>query len=48
VAGHEQRHQFVAQVLVGHCAAVVVARLEEQGEHIVALLEVRCTAAGAA
>ena len=47
VPGHEQRHQLVAQLLVGHRAAVVVARLEEEREHVVALLEVGCVAARA-
>jgi hypothetical protein len=47
VPRHEQRHQLVAELLVGHRAAVVVARLEEQRQHVIALLEVRCAAAGA-
>ena len=37
VPGDEQRHQLVAQLLVGHRRAVLVARLQEQREHVVAL-----------
>ena len=45
VSGHQQRHQLVAQLLVGHRAAVLVAGLQQQREHVVALLEVGCAAA---
>ena len=37
VPGDEQRHQLVAQLLVGHRGAVLVARLQQQREHVVAL-----------
>jgi hypothetical protein len=47
VARHEQRHQLVAKFLVRHARAVVVAGLEQQREHVVALGEVRRVAAGA-
>ena len=45
VPGDEQRHQLVAQLLVGHLAAVLVAGLEQQREDVVAFLEVGRAAA---
>ena len=38
VAGHQERHQLVAQLLVGHRRAVLVARLEQHAEDVVAVL----------
>ncbi len=38
VAGGEEREQLVAQLGVGHRRAVLVPRLEQQREHVVALL----------
>ena len=37
MAGHEQRHQLVAQLLVGHRRAVLVPGGEQHREHVVAL-----------
>ena len=37
----EQRHQLVAQLLVGHRRAVLVARLEQHRQHVVALAVAR-------
>ena len=37
MAGDEQRHELVAQLLVGHRRAVLVARDEQHREHVVAL-----------
>ena len=45
VAGDEQRHQLVAQLLVGERAALLVASLEQDRQHVVALLDVGGTAA---
>ena len=36
MAGHERGHQLVAQLLVGHRRAVLVAGAEQQREHVVA------------
>ena len=40
VARHQQRHQLVAQLLVRHATAILVTRLDQHRQHVVALLEV--------
>ena len=37
VPGHEQRHQLVAKLLVGHRRAVLVAGCQQHREHVVAV-----------
>jgi hypothetical protein len=41
----EQRHELVAQLLVGHRTAVLVAREKKHREHVLALVEVGSRAA---
>ena len=48
MAGDEQRHQLVAQLLVGQRRAVLVARLQQDREHVVALGDVAGLRAGGA
>ena len=45
MAGDQQRHQLVAQLLLGHRRAVLVARREQHRQHVVALLGVGLGAA---